>query len=434
MFLNYEQEKRAAHMHAPPPAPLKRMLPLYAEYFDLEPIRELLTQGYRNLVAPSGRPKMHPSKATLVVMLVALLRGFTNPTSAPEWYHRFRTMVLSGHPDIMPLAESTHIYDAVIMSMGRWPVTLSLCTRVISDMFSSYSAAQKVQKRLDLPIRNGKTLQTTMGSYSAFASTSLSNMHGSLREEANSRINQELIGPPEERSSNDSGENIDVVDEYLSGDSKPVELTTTPSEIVEETPKQSTDQTIIYGHCKPSVHTWSILLKAFMDHNQPRAAEKVLSMMRRRGITPNQVTWSSLAIGYARLQDVTNTVNVIERFENEGWGVDDITITGLQVIENREALMNALEEKDRRRSKKQKTLQKAVERQLASTGFGGLPDVVHKEKLVDYYENPAGGASDALKQPTARRGYRRPMRVRIHDDEISFLEMAHPTKRPEDQA
>jgi pentatricopeptide repeat protein len=100
------------------------------------------------------------------------------------------------------------------------------------------------------------------------------------------------------------------------------------------------------AHCPPTVHTWSILLKAFMDHNQPRAAEKVLAMMQSRGITPNQVTWNTLLTGYARQQDVVSTVHALERLEGDGWKVDEVTMKGLQRLHNREALMLALQRKE----------------------------------------------------------------------------------------
>jgi pentatricopeptide repeat protein len=439
MYLTYEQERREALMHAPPQAPLKRMLPLYAEYFNLEPMRHLLTQAYNNFALQSGRPKLRPSRETLVVMFIALLRGFTNASSAPEWYHRFRTMVLSGHPDIVPLAESTYIYDAVIMCLGRWPVTLHLCTKVIGDMLSSYSAAQKAQKRLDLPLRHRETLQTTMAYHPAFALPSNSTMKGLQKGDSGGGINGELNMASEKKSAAEFGEDVDAVDGYPSTGSKAADLSLIPSDIVSWSPtpdveasKQSTDQAIIYGHCKPSVRTWSILLKAFMDHNQPRAAEKVLTMMRRQGITPNQVTWNSLAIGYARLQDIPNTVDVIERFENEGWEVDDITIKGLQVIENREALMEALQEKDRRRIKKLKAVEAAMEQQLDLRVPGGLDEVVHKAQLVDMYDQTRHGSSNAPKKSATHR-QRRPRRLALREDEIIFLEKAHSTTRPQDE-
>ena len=193
----------------------------------------------------------------------------------------------------------------------------------------------------------------------SFASTPLSSVHSLRREEDESKINQALDGVPAEKSVVKFAEDdVDAVDEYPSKNSKPTKFSPMPSEVAVEASEQSADQVVIHGHCKPSVYTWSILLKAFMDHSQPRAAEKVLTMMQRRGITPNKVTWSSLAIGYARLQDITNTVDVIEKIENEGWEVDDITIKGLQVIENREGLMEALREKDLRRIKKLRALGK----------------------------------------------------------------------------
>jgi len=416
MFLTYEQESKEAFMHTPPPAPWKRMLPLYAEYFTLEPIRDLLTQAYKNFALQSDRPKMHPPKETLVVMFIALLRGFTNPTSAPEWYHQFRAMVLSGHPDIVPLAESTHIYDAVIMCLGRWPVTLHLCTKVIGDMLSSYSAAQKTQKRPDLPLKKRKTLQTTLAYHPASALLSNSTIKDLGQWNSLSRVNQALNMASEKKSAGEFSKDVEAIDKDPSEGSK-------------------WGQAIIYGHCKPSVRTWSILLKAFMDNNQPRAAEKVLNMMRRIGITPNQVTWNSLAIGYARLQDIANTVDVIERFEDEGWEVNDITIRGLQVIENREALMEALQEKDRRRIKKLRAMEEArqaVEQQLDLPEPGGLDDVIDRAQLAAMHDKYPRGSSHIPEESTAgpQEG---PRRLQLREGEIGFLEKAYSTTRPQDE-
>jgi hypothetical protein len=142
-------------------------------------------------------------------------------------------------------------------------------------------------------------------------------------------------------------------------------------------------------------------------------------MMQRRGITPNQFTWNSLAIGYARLQDITSTVDVIDRFENEGWDVDNVIVSGLQVIENRGALKEALRQKDLRRAKKKKYLQKAAAEELATSWSGGLSAVLEKEKI---FEEKA----DAQEEPSAHHGHRRAMRLLLDDDELLFLEEARP--------
>ena len=95
-------------------------------------------------------------------------------------------------------------------------------------------------------------------------------------------------------------------------------------------------------HPKPDIYTWSILLKVFMDHGQPRAAEKVLSMMEERKVWPNQVTWNSLTIGYARMQDMTMTVNAVHRLKSNGYDLDGVTMKGLSFFQNRRALIEAL--------------------------------------------------------------------------------------------
>lgn len=96
----------------------------------------------------------------------------------------------------------------------------------------------------------------------------------------------------------------------------------------------------------PDVHTWSILLNAFMSHDQARAAEKVLTMMESRGVTPNQVTWNTLVSGYSRLQDIDMTVNTVDRLEKAGFEPDEFTINGIARIRDNRALIKAMKAKE----------------------------------------------------------------------------------------
>lgn len=251
MYLLHEEEKLGTVVELGSGSPFRRMLALYDEHFQIGPLRNLLPPRYLEALPPGDSSRPLPPKQTHVVMLIALLRGFNRPKSATNFYARFHQLVLDGHPDVLPLVQSSHIYDGIIMSLGRWSNTLPLCTKVIGDMISLCSSSRK---------QSG------------------------------------------------TGNGI--------------------------------------AHCPPTVHTWSILLKAFMDHNQPRAAEKVLAMMQSRGITPNQVTWNTLLTGYARQQDVVSTVHALERLEGDGWKVDEVTMKGLQRLHNREALMLALQRKE----------------------------------------------------------------------------------------
>ncbi|KAI9780834.1 MAG: hypothetical protein M1839_006461 [Geoglossum umbratile] len=92
----------------------------------------------------------------------------------------------------------------------------------------------------------------------------------------------------------------------------------------------------------PSVQTWSILVRSFMRHAQPAAAERVLAMMRDLRLTPNAVTWNTLISGYAGMQDVGGAVGAMGRMEEEGWWGDERTLDGLGRLVDRDRLLVAL--------------------------------------------------------------------------------------------
>ncbi|KAI9773814.1 MAG: hypothetical protein M1840_006039 [Geoglossum simile] len=92
----------------------------------------------------------------------------------------------------------------------------------------------------------------------------------------------------------------------------------------------------------PTVQTWSILVRSFMRHKQSAAAERVLSMMNRMGMCPNEVTWNTLISGYAAMQDVDGAVGAMARMEHGGWWGDERTLEGLGRIIDRDKLLLAL--------------------------------------------------------------------------------------------
>lgn len=68
----------------------------------------------------------------------------------------------------------------------------------------------------------------------------------------------------------------------------------------------------------PGVRTWTVLMQAFLQQKQVRAAEKVMDMMKARGIKPDKITWEHLVAGHFKAQDEEGTVNAIARAEEEG--------------------------------------------------------------------------------------------------------------------
>ena len=93
----------------------------------------------------------------------------------------------------------------------------------------------------------------------------------------------------------------------------------------------------------PDVQTWSILLFAFVCNGKPKAAERVLTIMKHRCCNPNQVTWNSLLNHYTRAQDIHGVVNAVERMEADGFNTNNYTIKALGQVVDLPRLIEAFE-------------------------------------------------------------------------------------------
>ena len=93
----------------------------------------------------------------------------------------------------------------------------------------------------------------------------------------------------------------------------------------------------------PTVQTWSILAAAYFKHKQKMAAERVLELMRERGLEPDQVTWNAIISGYSSLQQLGKAVDAVRRMEAAGYRTNSRTLKALDKIWNRDRLLDALE-------------------------------------------------------------------------------------------
>jgi len=84
--------------------------------------------------------------------------------------------------------------------------------------------------------------------------------------------------------------------------------------------------------CKPTVRSWSILLKGFTKAKKMELAEQVLAYMRDQGIEPNLVTWNSLFDGYAGLRNPEGALTAYKRMEKAGLTADEYTETSARKI------------------------------------------------------------------------------------------------------
>ncbi|KAL9102330.1 MAG: hypothetical protein Q9163_002510 [Psora crenata] len=92
----------------------------------------------------------------------------------------------------------------------------------------------------------------------------------------------------------------------------------------------------------PTVRTWSILAAAYFKHKQKRAAERVLELMRERGLEPDRVTWNTIISGYSSLQQLGKAVDAMRRMEAAGYEADSRTLKAIGRIWNRDRLLDAL--------------------------------------------------------------------------------------------
>lgn len=307
-----------------PPKAFDRMLTVYRQYFHLDPLANMipwLEDAYSNNTrstepnasesAPTPKEAMMDAPVpTLVVMLTALLRELTEPRLVITFYNHFCDLVKAGDPTAAALSKSTHVYNIILMALGRFPETLAFCTRLIGDMLSQNLAATSMNIDSSPPADGSQCLPQV---YRPVHDDAQSHNPGQIQ--AHSEVSPRLASPEQPSDTADQAKPI-------SGNG----------------PSPSQQRL----HPKPDIYTWSILLKVFMDRRQPRAAEKVLTMMKDRDVWPNQVTWNSLIFGYARMQDMSMTVDAVNRLQRGGFDLDGVTMRGLTYLENRRALIEAM--------------------------------------------------------------------------------------------
>ena len=128
-------------------------------------------------------------------------------------------------------------------------------------------------------------------------------------------------------------------------------------------------------HPPPSVHTWTVLLNGFKNHDHVQGALDVLDMMSRLGdIEPNLVTWNALINAFARVGDAEGAVRAMRLLERAGFQSDDHTVEAFSLLsrDRREQAVKLLEE-----SRMEKALPPEPPQSFLLRGFkkGGPPTI-----------------------------------------------------------
>ena len=312
-----------------------RLLQVYCDHFRIGPLVQLIPNfsgkyPILSQLTDGSQSHLHdPPIPTLVVMITGYLDNTDTYYPAMQLYENFRRLIARNDPVVTPLTKTTHVWNLVLMSIGKYAERLADCSNLVGYMLAGSDQSSAPSQ---FSMSNGYTEKYPTDAINTDADSPLPSKAAILGAHKSGKGVQIKPQPPLEAE--------DVVSEPCAvKDSNPDSVSDLSSEPYAGT---ANIEPIILTPPKPDVHTWSILLKVFMDHRQPRAAEKVLSMMSERRITPSQVTWNSLALGYARLQDTARTVDVLRRLEAAGLAADEFTMSALGLVRNRRALIDAM--------------------------------------------------------------------------------------------
>ncbi|KAF2461370.1 hypothetical protein BDY21DRAFT_331923 [Lineolata rhizophorae] len=95
-------------------------------------------------------------------------------------------------------------------------------------------------------------------------------------------------------------------------------------------------------HAAPRVETFAIILRAFNRWGKWEASAKVRDIMKRRGIEPNQPTWTTIIHGLCASGKIDEAVAEMREMESKGYVVNEYMLKALGMGRNQELLMRAL--------------------------------------------------------------------------------------------
>jgi len=271
----------------------RRMLSIYDTYFERGPLEDFAPEYFTFSTSTSDESrKMHPDTPTLNFMIMAALKCAVKQPELPQLYERYRRFVQDGHPDFVKVADESIVSTAFIMRMGQHPRTLPFCTKVLADMLGTQSSGSAQVGPQSQTLTTTETPRESIDRSKAASSSSNAPSPDKLSE----RPRQPSTSP------------------------KTVPFKPLRPEVSPVQPSLSSIQRP--SMAPPTVHTWTALLSAFMTQKQPRAAEKILKMMTSRGVQPNRVTWNTLILGYAQMEDIAGTGDSIARAQRTGWPIN----------------------------------------------------------------------------------------------------------------
>ncbi|KAI4206644.1 MAG: hypothetical protein LQ348_000880 [Seirophora lacunosa] len=110
------------------------MLQIYARYCDVAPLQELGI--WVNPLGSSNGPGpiSQPSPQLISMMILSYLRLCGRPFSIKQLYHRYQGFLAQNHPLIAPTAETEHVGNAFLYTLGQNRATFTMCSTILRNM------------------------------------------------------------------------------------------------------------------------------------------------------------------------------------------------------------------------------------------------------------------------------------------------------------
>lgn len=263
-----------------------------------------------------------PRSSTLGLMIMGLVRHLSTPYDVILFYSHFRELLKQGHPiaELLVREQGSLVHDIVIRALLKWRGTLRVMLDIIRDMM------RDVDPITAGPISSPSTTPTPQPTEEVIKS---------LNAEASKPDVAMLVADTEAPSNDPEGE----VPDTETAQPEP-SMTDAEADFADAEPQHAASPT---RHPRPSVHTWSILLKAFMYNRLPGQAEQVLKLMQHHKIKPNIVTWNTLAASYAKLGKTQQAVEAMRRLEAAGFKSDDWTLRAFSYIPDKGRAIRLME-------------------------------------------------------------------------------------------
>lgn len=313
---------------------------IFARFFHPEPLRSLITTQFtevRDFMEKQGfipsrmqgvfhgipplppREVVQPTSSTLGLMVLGFVRHLPRPIEVIRFYDHFKKMLKQGDPvaQMIVQEQGSIVHNIVLRSLLKWKGTLRIMLDIIRDMMTDISPAAAATIPSSQTRKSSPNLATNM-------------------EQIAAEFDISGIGADTTTAAADI---MEAEGKIANGEESPLDA------ILSNVGDVSGEARPPIRHPRPSVYTWSILLKAFMSNRRTSEAEHILKLMQVHGVKPNIVTWNTLAAEYARLGNTKQAVEAMSRLEAAGFKSDDWTLRAFSRISDKAKAIALMEQK-----------------------------------------------------------------------------------------